>query len=448
VHRARSADVDGPTAMTQARRLALPAVLVALAILVWTVPLQRFSIWTDNQINPDVNLYFGYARMMAHGALAYRDIRIEYPPGATGIFYLTWWLPGQYVTAFSGLMLGCLCVCLLGVVATARALGYSPVRQAIAGAVIAVSPLMLGSLVQARFDLVVAAVIAWLLYAAVTERWKLMWVLLAAGVLIKLVPIALLPLLVIWQAHRVDWRAAMRGAVASLILVALVIVPFAVITPSGTWYFIAYNVRRPPQIESMASSVFLAAHAATGTYVHVVHNYGSLGLSGGRAALLGLVLTLVLVVLVVACAVWCARLLTRAHPSRDVEILIAGAAATMVALTVTGKVLSPQYMIWLLPVTMLVPGRYGRAAMATMVAAMLLTQAFFPLHYWDLVHLHTVDIGWLVIRNLTLVGLLVLCWPRAALGTLPIGGQVIGRGPHAAEVTGPPTAVSARHIVD
>jgi hypothetical protein len=434
--------------MTQARRLALPAGFVALAILVWTLPLQVLSIWTQHQINPDVNLYFGYARQMAHGALAYRDIHIEYPPGATGIFYLTWWLPGQYVTAFSGLMLACLCICLLGVIATARALGYSPLRQATAGAVIALSPLMLGSLVQARFDLAVAAVVAWMLFAAVTERWKLMWVLLAAGVLIKLVPIALLPLLVIWQAHRVDWRAALRGAVASLIIVALVIVPFAVITPSGTWYFIAYNLRRPPQIESMASSAFLAAHAVTGMYVHVVHNYGSLGLSGARPALLGLALTLVLVVLVVACAVWCGRLLARAHPRRDVEILIAGAAATMVALTVTGKVLSPQYMIWLLPVTMLVPGRYGRAAIAAMVAAMLLTQVFFPLNYWDLVNLHTVDIAWLVIRNLTLIGLLVLCWPRATLGTLRIGGQVIGGGPHAARISGPPSAVSARHIVD
>jgi hypothetical protein len=221
-----------------------------------------------------------------------------------------------------------------------------------------------------------------------------------------------------------------------------------VITPSGTWYFIAYNLRRPPQIESMASSAFLAAHAATGMYVRVVHNYGSFGLSGARPALLGLALTLVLVVLVVACAVRCGRLLARAHPRRDVEILIAGAAATMVALTVTGKVLSPQYMIWLLPVTMLVPGRYGRAAIATMVAAMLLTQAFFPLNYWDLVNLHTVDIAWLVIRNLTLIGLLVLCWPRATLGTLRIGGQVIGGGPHAAKISGPPSAVSARHIVD
>jgi len=434
--------------MTGARRCALPASLVALAIIVWTIPLQRVGIWVDRQINPDVNLYFDYARAMAHGAVPYRDIRIEYPPGATGIFYLTWWLPGSYVNAFSGLMLACLCVCLVGVVATARALGYSPVRQAIAGGVIAISPLLLGSLIQARFDLAVAAVIAWMMFAAVTERWKLMWALLAVGVAIKLVPIALLPLLVIWQAHRVGLRPALRGALASIAIVALVFVPFAIITPSGTWYFMAYNLRRPPQIESMAASAFLAMHTAAGTYVRVVHNYGSLGLSGRGPAALGVALTIVLAVLVVACAVWCARLLARSHPSRDVEILIAGAATTMVALTVTGKVLSPQYMIWLLPVAVLVPGRQGRVALATMVAAMLLTQAFFPLNYWDLIGLHPLEIALLTVRNLTLVGLLVLCWPRASLGSLPIAGRVIRGGPHAAQVNGPPTAVPARHIVD
>ncbi len=434
--------------MTGAHRIALPAGLVVLAILVWTIPLQHVGIWVNHQINPDVNLYLEYARAMAHGAVPYRDIHIEYPPGATGLFYLAWWLPGSYVNAFSGLMLACLCVCLVGVIATARAIRYSPARQAVAGGVIALSPLLLGSLVQARFDLAVAAVIAWMMFAAVTERWKLMWVLLAAGVVIKLVPIALLPLLVIWQAHRVGWRPALRGAAASVVLVALVFVPFAIITPSGTWYFMAYNLRRPPQIESMAATAFLAGHTLIGTYVHVVHNYGSLGLSGRRPALLGVALTVVLVVLVVVCAVWCARLLARSHPSRDVEILIAGAAATMVALTVTGKVLSPQYMIWLLPVTVLVPGRYGRAALVTMVAAMLLTQTFFPLNYWDLVRLHPHEIMLLILRNLTLIGLLVLCWPRASLGSLPIAGQVIGGGPHAADISGPPTAVPARHIVD
>ena len=37
-----------------------------------------------------------------------------------------------------------------------------------------------------------------------------------AGVLIKLIPVALLPLLVIWHAHRVGWRAALRGAITGM----------------------------------------------------------------------------------------------------------------------------------------------------------------------------------------------------------------------------------------
>lgn len=327
--------------MTGPRRFALPASLLALAIVVWTVPLQFVSLWTTHQINPDVHLYLKYGRAIAQGAVPYRDVRIEYPPGATGIFAAVWWIPGNYVVGFSALMLACLCVCILGVIATARALGYSPVRQALAGGVIALSPLLLGSLIQARFDLAVAAIVAWMLYAAVTGRWKLMWALLAAGVLIKLIPIALLPLLVVWQAHRVDWRSALRGAGASILLVALVIVPFAVISPSGTWYFIAYNLRRPPQLESMAASAYLAVHAVTGLHVAVVNNYGSFGLSGRGPAIVATALTVGLVVLVLLCAAWCARLLSKSYPTRDVEILIAGAATTMVALTVTGKVLSP-----------------------------------------------------------------------------------------------------------
>ena len=197
----------------------------------------------------------------------------------------------------------------------------------------------------------------------------------------------------------------------------------------------------------MAASVFLALHALAHVHVEVVSNYGSFGLSGSRPAALSTIFTGILVVLVVACAVWSAYLLSRAHPSRDVQILVAGAASTMVALTVTGKVLSPQYMIWLLPVTVLVAGRLGRAALATMVAAMVLTQCFFPLHYWHLVGLYSNDIAWLVVRNLTLIGLLVLCWPRASLGAIPVAGRMIGRR-HATDVNGPATAVPARHIID
>lgn len=427
---------------------ALPAVLIAVAILVWTIPLQRVGIWAKHQNNPDVFRYRDYAQAIVHGALAYRDVRIEYPPGATGLFTLVWWIPGNYRAAFAGLMLVCLCVCLVGVVQTARALGYSPLRQAIAGGIVALSPLLLGSLVQARFDLVVAAVTAWMLYAAVTERWKLMWVLLTAGILIKLIPLALLPLLVIWHARRVHWRAALRGAIAAVVIVAAVVVPFAIATPSGTWYFIAYNLRRPPQIESIVSSAFLAAHTLSGTHIEVLFTYGSMNIGGQGPRLATIVMMVLLVAFVVGIAIRCAHLLARAHPTRAAEIVVAGSAATMLSLMIGSKVFSPQYMVWLVPVIPLLPGRLWRAATITLVAALVLTQAFFPLNYLHLIELHDPEIALLVARNVAVIILLALCWPRRGLGTLPIAGQTIGTAHRDAHMTGPATSVPARHIVD
>jgi hypothetical protein len=429
------------------RGWALPGALIAIAVVIWMVPLQLVPLWSQNQINPDVNLYRIYAGRIAHGALAYRDVQIEYPPGATGLFSLVWWIPGNYGTDFSAVMLLCLCICLLGVVQTARALGYSPVRQALAGGIVAMSPLLLGSLVGARFDMAVAAIVVWMLYAAVTERWRWMWVLLAAGILIKLVPLALIPLLVIWHARRVDWRAAMIGAVAAVAIVAAVVIPFAILSPSGTWYFVAYNLRRPPQIESAVASLFLAAHAVAGLHVPIVLSYGSINIAGHRPHLLANVLSVVLVALVLVIAVRCAQLLARAHPTRATEVLICGATATMVSLTVTGKVLSPQYMVWLLPVIPLVAGRYWRAATATFVAVLLLTQVEFPNYYWDVVALHRSEIIILIVRNLLLIALLVLCWPRRGLGALPVAGRTIG-GTRDRSASGPATSISARHIVD
>ena len=79
-----------------------------------------------------------------------------------------------------------------------------------------------------------------------------------------------------------------------------------------------------------------------------------------------------------------------------------------------GKVLSPQFLIWLIPLVPLVRGRRGLAASALLAAALLLTQLWFPFRYWDLVlHFGTLE-SWLVLlRDLVLVSLFaVLLWPN------------------------------------
>ena len=82
-------------------------------------------------------------------------------------------------------------------------------------------------------------------------------------------------------------------------------------------------------------------------------------------------------------------------------------AAAVRAFVVFGKVLSPQFLIWLVPLVPLVRGRRGRAGRAARVA-LVLTQLWFPYRYWDLA-LGFESASWLVlVRDLVLVALFVL----------------------------------------
>jgi len=58
------------------RGVALPAGLVALAILAWAGPLQYVPFWIHRDNVGDVRIYSHYARQMAHGLVPYRDFRV------------------------------------------------------------------------------------------------------------------------------------------------------------------------------------------------------------------------------------------------------------------------------------------------------------------------------------------------------------------------------------
>jgi hypothetical protein len=88
-------------------------------------------------------------------------------------------------------------------------------------------------------------------------------------------------------------------------------------------------------------------------------------------------------------------------------------------------VLSPQFLVWLVPLVPLVRGRRGMAAGVLLAAALVLTQLWFPYRYWRLVFGLDTEASWLVLaRDLVLVGLLVvLAWPsRTRAGDGPSRG--------------------------
>ena len=425
------------------RRRSLPALAVALAIVVWAIPLQ-LGVYADSVIT-DIPTYRRAYDLIASGQVPYADFHLEYPPLAAGLFWLAGVLPGPYGVTFSVLMLVALCATVLGVIALARALGMDERRQTVAAVLVAVSPLLIGNLVETRFDLALSALVVWMLWAAATERWRLAWTLLACATLLKLVPLTLIPVLIIWLRHRAGARAAWRGLAGGLTLVVAGLAPFLVLSPSGTWDLARYHLDRPLQLEAVGSAYLLGLHALAGIPITVESSYGSQGLSGTGPAVIAGISTAILVGILIGVAWTLWLILHRARAPGDARLFVAAAAATLVGLLVAGKVLSPQFMVWLLPVGFLVAGRYGRAAAGLTVAAMLLTFAYFPHQYWDLVALDTWPIAILVLRDSVLIALLAACWPRPSIAGRP-QGRVLGQ--HGADPRRAEKAVSARYLVD
>ena len=420
----------------------LPWFAVGLTIVVWAIPLQM-GAYADSVIT-DIPTYQTAYLHIADGQIPYVDFSLEYPPLAAALFWLAGALPGPYGVTFSILMLACLCATVLGVIALARAIGMDVRRQTAAGLLVAVSPLMIGNLVETRFDLALAALVVWTLWAAATERWKLAWGLLAAATLLKLIPLALIPVMVLWQRHRVGARSAWAGLGASLAVVAAGIAPFLVMSPSGTWDLARYHLDRPLQLEATGSAYLLGLHSLAGIPVTVESSFGSQGLEGSGPSVIAGLSTALLIGLLIAISwtLWVG--LHRARAPGDGRLFVAAAAATIVSLLVCGKVLSPQFMVWLLPVGFLIAGRYGRVAAALTAAAMLLTFAYFPHQYWDLVALHDLPIGLLVLRDSVLIALLAACWPRPSIAGRPLG-RTLGRRDSDTEAR---QAVAARYLVE
>ena len=94
------------------------------------------------------------------------------------------------------------------------------------------------------------------------------------------------------------------------------------------------------------------------------------------------------------------------------ERLLLASAAALVAFVALGKVLSPQFLIWLIPVVPLVAGRRRLIASALFGLTLVLTQLWFPYHYWDYALRFDKGVSWLVLaRDVVLVALFVyLAW--------------------------------------
>ena len=365
------------------------------ALTLWVMP------WSDERVN-DLFVFRSDASWFLDGLLPYRDVAFEYPPlaaGAIGLPGLAGTGASSYRWAFALTMLA-LAFCVLVLVrALARRTGGS---VALASAAVALAPLVTGAMIRNHFDLLPVALTLGALLLVLGRRPGLGFALLGVATMTKGFPLVVAPVALAWLVAGGERRAALRGGCAFAAVVALMAGLAVGLSPAGARDAIRYQTARPVQIESLASFGVRAIDALGGPRAVPVESYRSDGLehpAGG--ALAGLFAALgVLAVGVLATGA--------ARRPGDPRALVLASLGAVAAFATFGKVLSPQYLVWVIPLGALALAWRRWALAATVGAATLLTFVEFPSRYFDLVDGRALPLAIVGVRDALLLGVVAL----------------------------------------
>ncbi|MFG2548707.1 glycosyltransferase 87 family protein [Streptomyces sp. NPDC048581] len=352
----------------------------------------KVYVFPGPDVTSDVSvIYQGWYEVLRTGTFPLDDVTWQYPPAAALAILspgLVFWL--DYPSAFFVLAFAADLAALLLLLYA----GLRPGRT-LRGAWVWVAGVpLLGPTVYARYDVMVTAVAVAALLAGARHP-RLMGALTAFAAMLKVWPV----LLLVAARGRLawGWAALTAGALAAA---------FALAMP-GAFAFLTFQRDRGTEVESLGSLVFHVARQY-GWDGQVLLNYGSVEFLGpyvdvvSRAAL----------ALSVLAFGW--LLLWRLRARRFHSHTLADAAFVAVLMFVTtSRVISPQYMVWLVGLAAVClcfrGSRMGLPA-GLVLAACLVTVLEFPVWFANVVASDARGTTLLFLRN----GLLVLATLLAA----------------------------------
>jgi uncharacterized membrane protein len=365
--------------MVDPRRRCLVAIAVALPLFVLGCTFAVGGL-AKNEWHGDVPHYESFGTRVLGGEVPYHNFYLEYPPGALPVFVVPAAVSKtHYITTFKLLMTALGCIALIAAAVALTLLGAGARRLAFGLGAIVVAPPLLGHVYLNRYDPWPAALAALALLFLLLPRVRTAGALLALGFTAKIFAAAALPVVAIRVWRTRGPRELGRGAAAFVAICAAVVLPFAIVALGGLGFSFYTQSTRPLQSESLGASILLVADRLG---LYRVHLFGgkasSVDIHGTVAAGVG-VLSSIVVIAAVAAVAW----LYLRGDDRD-ERSVAAFAAAIAGYVVFFKVLSPQYLTWLVPLVPLVRGRRGRAATLLFLVAVLLTQ--IELYGWIPVH--------------------------------------------------------------
>ncbi len=318
-----------------------------------------------------LSFYYDNASKAMAGMIPYRDFPFEYPVLSFPLFLLPRLLVSDldgYKAAFvvEMLLFDAAAIYLIarqvseseGMEQVPWRLGWYTLYCAI------LSPLVIGRFELAPMVLAFAAARWW--YAG---RSPLGGMTAGLGALTKVFPGVVAAPALVWELSRLrtSWPRGMEAFFATM---AVGLAAWFALSGRGVLDSLGYHARRGLEVESLYGGALFLWGTATGTVVPWVFDYKAYHVGPAWGAWLApmafpiQVATLLLV-------------MVQFRRSGMTEGMRYSAAAVL-AFIITGKVLSPQYLIWLFPFLVVLDGRIGRLARQIFLLACITTAMLYP----------------------------------------------------------------------
>jgi hypothetical protein len=408
------------------RRAAL--LLLALAFAVTLLP----GPWGDERVS-DLFLYRSYADLFLGGSMPFRDVAFEYPPLAAPLIAL----PGfagtgeeAYRLAFAALALALAAAVVLLVGVLARWTGGSP-RAAMLAA--AGAPLLTGAMLRTHFDLAPVVLTLAGLALLCAHRPRAGLAVLGVGVMTKGFPLVVVPVALAWLLSHGQRRAAGEAAAALALVVLAVAGAAAALSPGGAADAVSYHAERPVQLESAPAMILFGLDGLGAGDAEVRHSHRSEGVHHPAS---GLVAALFAALLIGAVGLMTAAGARRRGPGdgmnggqAEARSLVLASLAAVAAFAAFGKVLSPQFLIWVIPLGALALSWRMHALALAAGGAVALTLVEFPSRYADVVARETSALWLVAARDAVLISVVALAARELLVRRAPAPGSAESRSP-------------------
>lgn len=393
---------------SESRAVALRSLgpLLAFGLVVLLVAVSLSQLPTVQRWSGDVRIFEHYAALTFSGELGRTPFLSWYPPAAlvpVGLPLLAGGGPAYVLAIITEMTL-------LAVVGLAIVRSHASARGE------AAAPWLFGILCVAcvplfawRYDLVPAVLTLGGVVLLVACRWGWAGVAfgLAAGLKLYAAPLGAIAVAWAWRhGGGAGARSAAIGFVATGLACAAAYLLFP---PASPVDLLAFTAARPLHVESVPGSVIGLAAALGGPAAELRYTSGSFNLVSPLAepALAAARMLQPVIVGGTLLAAVAAIVRDRLPAPR---LLVSAALAVLLALIVSNKVLSAQYVVWILPLVPLTRGWLR----GTLVAGILGTAIVFPWLYEGVVMLEGGPMTLVVIRN----ALLLAAWVMATVALI------------------------------